>query len=559
MTTAWQSETQDAENLVTQSPYKIIGGIHPPQHKNISNHQIIQPLELAPELIFPLYYSAIESHDLLSSQDIDQAIQFGQPLSSNQIQFAHYEANPKNPNICPNNALITDIGLMDLGHLSGKQPAIKIKLQETNSEQKLEALTDWQNQPIDKLLQRIEQAGIVGLGGAMFPTAKKLRLGDQPIKTLIVNAMECEPFITCDDRLMQEQPMAVIRGALISAFICQANEIIIGIEDNKPLALKSLSEVVLRLRQQNKLSCPVKFIQVATRYPSGGEKQLIQLTTGKQVPSGQYPASLGILVQNVATLYAIKEAVIEGKLLTQRLVTITGNGINRAGNYWIAIGTPIQFIIDQLGIKVQHDKGVIIGGPLMGHKIFNLNTPIQASCNCLIFNFDESQSKLVRECIRCGQCQQVCPINLLPQELYWNAKHEQLDSLQSLNLRDCIECGACDFVCPSHIPLVDYYRFAKAKIKQQKISENRSKIAKTRFEQREARLIRLKHERNEKRQLAALEREKATADKLTDPDGKKAAIAAALQRVQEKRKSNATSCNVSNRTNDETKNKENLN
>ncbi|MDQ7050453.1 MAG: electron transport complex subunit RsxC [Enterobacterales bacterium] len=378
----------------------------------------------------------------MATSDQGKTVKSRQALVTSQSQFATFSGNPKSPAICPVDAIISEIGLMDLGHPSGVKPAIKIKPQNLNSTATFEKLATWQHESADKLIQRIEDAGIVGLGGAMFPTAQKLRYGGSKIKTLIVNGMECEPYITCDDQLMQQHSNDILIGSQISAFISHAEEIIIGIEDNKPQAIQALTDAIQSLRQQNQLTYPIRILVVPTKYPSGGEKQLIQLTTGKEVPSGHFPASLGLLVQNVATLFSIKKAVIDGQALTHRLVTITGQGVSPTGNYWIAIGTPIQFIVDELSIEADFNKGVVVGGPLMGQRVFNLVIPIQAASNCLIFNLDSANQSTIRECIRCTLCQQACPINLLPQELYWQAKAEQLESLQRLNLFDCIECGA---------------------------------------------------------------------------------------------------------------------
>ncbi len=542
MTSAWQKETK---KILIKGHYSFHGGIHPDQHKEESNRATIRDLKMAAELILPLYPNKAILKESKPNQpkqnpwQLGDTIKFGEKVTCAEEEFEHFTGSVKTPNLCPSDGIIIERGLMDLGHAAGKQPAIKIKCETTKSRVLFDPIGDWQKESPSALLNRIEAAGIVGLGGAMFPTADKIKYGSDKIKTLIVNAMECEPYITCDDRLMQEQPQAILTGCLITAAICQAEEVIIGIEDNKAKAAQAILNEIDKLEQNNPLEFQplpkVTVLQVPTKYPSGAEKQLIQLVTGKQVASGFFPASLGILVQNIGTLFAVKQAVVDGIPLTHRLVTITGEGIKNAGNYWIAIGTPISSIVKDLSLSVDSTKGVVIGGPLMGQRLFNLSVPIQASSNCLIFNLPLQEKQPIKECIRCSLCHQVCPVELLPQQIYWLAKSEQLDELPALNLNDCIECRACDYVCPSNIPLVDYFKFAKGKIKQQIQAKEKSDIAKKRFEQREARLNRIKIEREEKRRQAAREREKAIADKEKDPEGKKSAIAAALARVKAKK------------------------
>ncbi|MCF6193056.1 MAG: electron transport complex subunit RsxC [Kangiellaceae bacterium] len=391
----------------------------------------------------------------------------------------------------------------------------------------------------------MEKAAIVGLGGAVFPTHIKLAIDKPSIEILIINAMECEPYITCDHRLMIEKAEEILEGALIAAKIVEASKLLIGIEDNKAEAIFALETSIKKLTQSTNL--PIEIIVVPTNYPSGGEKQLIQLLTGEEVPNKSYPSYLGIVVQNPATLFAIKKAVVDGFPLTNRLVTITGNACANPGNYWVPFGTSIEHIANQLAIDLTIADEIIFGGPLMGQLINDSAIPTNKSTNCIIFNTTqdlpggEINSRLSLSidghvaCIRCGQCETVCPASLIPQQLYWFAKTEQWNELEQQSLFDCIECGACSYVCPSEIPLVNYYRFAKSQIQSNNIKLANSDKAKQRFENREARLARIKFEREAKRRKTAAARKKAAEQKPEDPEGKKTAIQDALARVKKKK------------------------
>lgn len=527
--------------------YEFSGGIHPEQHKTISNQSDIEDFPLAKELLLPVYQSKQSRRENLVSPG--ELVLFGQKLFDQEQLVQDYEA-PKTATHSPCYGEVLEIGPRDFGHSTGlSMLSARIKTTSDEKSPTFPTIKNWQLSDRQDLLNRVEEAAIVGLGGAVFPTHLKLAKQGKSIDTLIVNAMECEPYITCDDRLLQEFATEVLQGALIAAKIVNASTILFGIEENKPEAIKLLQQVILDFIENDPINTTIniKIIIAPTKYPSGGEKQLIQLLTGKQVPQGKYPASLGILVQNVATLYAVYQAVAKGLPLTHRVVTITGDLVKKPANYWMAFGTPISHIISILKIETSRLRNVIIGGPLMGQSISNLEIPTQKATNCLIFNADQnnlsdSKQSIVSShlaCIRCGECEVSCPIQLLPQQLYWFAQSEQWNSLEEYSLFDCIECGACSYVCPSEIPLVSYYRFAKSQIKSKQMSQTKSDIAKQRFENRDARLVRIKQQRDEKRRKTAETRKLATENKKKDPDGKKAAIEAALARVKNKKDINS--------------------
>ena len=516
--------------------FKISGGILPSENKTLSNQPESKQLPTSEELTLALSNNHNIQGELL--------VQVGDKVSKGDLLVGTKENQFGNNIHSPCDGEVLEIKRLSLGHQSGFPiPALKLRTHASwnrETEQNKNQI-DWNNYSPEKIIQQIHTAGIVGLGGAAFPTHIKINTSLSKVDTLIVNAMECEPYITCDDRLMREKSNEILQGSLIAAKGVSAKKILIGIENNKPEAIKALSHSIQKILddKQYKNLPEIKIIVTETRYPSGGEKQLIQLLTGMEVPQKQYPAELGILVQNVATLYAIYNAIVNSINLTERLVTITGDCVPTPGNYWIPFGSSVEHIARSLDIKLDENTSITFGGPLMGVSISNLNTPTQKSTNCIIFdsNLNSVNNYSVEHsaCIRCGDCEKVCPVSLLPQQLYWFSQSEQWDTLQEQNLFDCIECGACSYVCPSEIPLVGYFRFGKSEIKHLNAKQLKSDKAKLRFENRENRLARIKAEREEKRRKTAEARKLAAKNKAEDPDGKQRAIQAALERVKQKK------------------------
>lgn len=509
---------------------KFNGGIHPKEFKSISNRSQITKIAPPQEIIIPA-----QQHTGAVSE---VTVQVGDSVLPGQLIAKC--ANGVGANIhTPFSGTVTKIGNTNVGHPSGiPNLAITIKVEHEQPTIKTATLStlEWQRLTASALTDKIKQAGIVGLGGATFPTDIKLK--NSSIETLIVNAMECEPYITCDDVMLQTLTSEVIEGAQIAAKIVSAKKIVFATEDNKPLAINRLHDEIV----QSKFDVPMEIIVTPTKYPSGGEKQVIEIVTKQQVPSGALPASLGLLVQNVATLHAVFTAVAKGRSLCERLVTITGNLVPNPGNYWVGFGTPIEFLIREFDIDIKQCTQVIMGGPLMGQSITDFSTPVTKATNCLIFNSNETEEKIWltqasqhQACIRCGECDKACPVDLLPQQLYWFSQSEQWESAEKQGLFDCIECGACAYVCPSEIPLVHYYRYAKSNIRTNQKKNANAERAKKRFDFREMRLARAKAERALKHKKAAEARKKAAADQANDPGGKQTAINAALARVKQKR------------------------
>lgn len=357
---------------------------------------------------------------------------------------------------------------------------------------------EWQYAEPHALLERLNESGIVGLGGAGFPAHIKARVVERhSIDTLVINAAECEPYITADDLTLRHYANEVLEGAQIIAKLCGAQHIVIGIEDNKPEAIDALKQALT-----NSQPVPVELTVIATRYPSGGERQLIKKLLDLNVPSGGLPADVGVLCHNPGTLLAILHAMRDGQPLVSRIVTLTGEAITQPGNRWVRLGTSVRELLEQAGLNTPELHQVIQGGPMMGTPLLTLDTPVSKLTNCLIAaTFEELPPPPAESpCIRCGECESVCPVALLPQQLHWYARAQDDAKLERYHLFDCIECGACSYVCPSHIPLVVDYREAKNRIRLQRIEATKAEHAKHRFEFRQARLAREEAEKQARKQ-----------------------------------------------------------
>ena len=386
----------------------------------------------------------------------------------------------------------------------------------------------------EALKKVIINAGIVGLGGAGFPSHLKLTTGKNPLNTLIINAAECEPYISCDAMLMQEQAEKIVQGIQYILHALDISQCLIGIEDNKPLATKALQVSLSNSNVNN-----IKIIQVPTRYPAGGEKQLIKVLTGKEVPINQLPRELGIVCHNVATVYAIAEAIDEGKPLIERVVTVTGDNLPQSKNMRVLIGTPMQAVLIANGYKENDAQSLIMGGPMMGIQLDSSHYPVIKTTNCLLVK-NKTKPAMALPCIRCGECARVCPANLLPQQLYWYSRAKDLDRVQDYQIFSCIECGCCDYVCPSHIPLVQFYRYAKTEIWTQEAEKKKSDHARERHEFRLLRLERKKAEAAERKAKKKALLDKKQGIQTTEQDAKKAAIEAALNRVKTRQQQQAS-------------------
>ncbi len=374
--------------------------------------------------------------------------------------------------------------------------------------------------PRDVLAQMILQGGIVGLGGAVFPTAQKLMQASTcEIDYLLLNGVECEPYISCDDVLMRERAKEVIGGAQILMHALGLDVSYIVVESDKPQALKALGEALGEAGDDR-----IVLKQVPTIYPSGGEDQLVQLVTKREVPSGGLPTDVGCLVQNVGTAVAVYDWIENHEPLISRVTTVTGNGVARPMNVRARFGTTVADVVNFVGGYTEHAEQLIIGGPMFGRSVTTDRVPIVKASNCVLVMSEGPAPGPQMPCIRCGECAEVCPIMLLPQQLYWYACADDEKKLRTHGLTDCIECGCCDLVCPSHIPLTSNFRIAKGRIQELADEKARAERARRRFEARNQRL-----ERDQREREAELARQKSEARKAGP-----AAIAEILKRKQNK-------------------------
>ncbi|MDD4928703.1 MAG: electron transport complex subunit RsxC [Gallionella sp.] len=471
--------------------YQFHGGIHPPTNKTQSNHTPIKQASLPSKLVIPLH-----QHVGSSAKPIVEA---GQRVLKGELIGAP-DGHLSSAVHAPTSGTISAIDMQIVAHPSGI-PDLCITLIPDGLDEWIhrEPCDDWCALSHTELRHRLRQAGVVGLGGAVFPSDVKLYSHKHKIKTLVLNGAECEPYITCDDLLMRERATEILQGAQIMRALLYAEEVLIGIEDNKPEAIAAMRAAVTEGCHER-----MEVVAVPTIYPGGGAKQLIRVLTGIEVAAGVRSTNLGVQCFNVATAYSAWRAIGHSEPLISRIVTITGN-VGHPQNFEALIGTPMDELVAQAQ-PLPGTTGYIMGGPMMGVLMPSMQVGVIKATNCIIAaakNLFPAPAPAL-PCIRCTRCAEVCPSELQPQELYWFSKAKNLDKAEDYHLFDCIECGACSYVCPSNIPLVQYYRFAKSEIWAQEASQKAADAARERHEFRESRIEREKREKAEK--LAAKEK-----------------------------------------------------
>ncbi len=473
--------------------YKFHGGVHPPTHKSESTRTPIAVMPMPAKLVIPFHQHV--------GNIAKPLVQAGDYVLKGQL-IGIPEDGISSAIHASSSGTISEIGLQVVAHASGLPDLCATLIPDGKDEWITRESMDFRAAKNADVRQVLRLAGVVGLGGAVFPSDLKLRPGKHKIKTLVINGAECEPYITCDDMLMRERADEIIKGAEIMRWALDAEEILVGIEDNKPEAIAAL-QIAAKASSDH-----IEVIAVPTLYPGGGAKQLIRVLTGIEVAAGVRSTDKGVQCFNVATAQTIYRAVQFGEPLVSRIVTVTGN-VKHPQNLDVLIGTPVSDVLAFAGVLPDTDSH-IMGGPMMGLPLPNANVSIIKAANCII----ASSPKLfppappAMPCIRCTRCADVCPAELQPQDLYWFARAKEFGKAQEFSLFDCIECGACSYVCPSHIPLVQYYRFAKSEIWARETEKTAADAARERFEFREHRIEREKLEKAEK--LAA--KEKAAAE-----------------------------------------------
>jgi electron transport complex protein RnfC len=518
--------------------FRIRGGVHPEDRKDLSAACPIEDLPMPALLHIPL-----QQHIGAPAMP---AVRRGQKVAKGQL-LANSQGMISAPVHAPTSGRVVGIGSYPAHHASGLNVRT-ISLQ-PDGEDRWSDDTRGVDDPFalepEQIAARVSAAGIVGMGGATFPSAVKLNLRKRyKLRSLIINGSECEPYLTCDDRLMRERTDEVLDGIRIMAHALGVSSVVIGIENNKPEAQKAMAEAIQRLSPvsapSHRASAPagaragnpvgadeIRIARLPTRYPMGSEKHLVQALTGKETPARGLTADVGAVVHNPATALAVHEALRSGRPLVSRVMTVTGRAIQRPANLRVHLGTPLQHLIDHCGGFRVEPSRLVSGGPMMGQPLPGTRIPTVKGSNGLLALTEEETSKQgPMPCIRCASCVHACPCGLLPLEMAAHARAGDLEGVVKLGLMDCIGCGSCAYVCPSHIPLVQFFNYAKGEMAARGRAKQKQAETKRLAEQRTERMEAIKRA---KREAMAKRKRQAAAKKAHEEAGKNTHKAAAVE------------------------------
>ncbi|MDD4912854.1 MAG: electron transport complex subunit RsxC [Sideroxydans sp.] len=481
--------------------FDLRGGVHPEGKKNLSGERHIRVMPLPKKLFVPM-----QQH---IGAPATPCVNLGEHVLKGQL-IAKAQGGVSSSIHAPTSGVIIAIGDHAAPHPSGL-PVPTITLESDGEDRWV--TTEATDTPFaysaEDIAARVAAAGIVGLGGATFPSALKLNLSrNSGVQTLIMNGGECEPYLTCDDRIMRERAAEIIEGIRLIATAVDAKEVLVGIEDNKPEAIAAM--------QVAAQGSAVKVVTMPSMYPMGSEKQIIQVLTGKEIPAGGRPSDIGVLVHNVATAFAVQQALRYGKPLLSRIVTVSGGAIKTPCNVEALIGTPVSELIEFADGFARPAARMVLGGPMMGQQFTQTNVPVvKGTSGVLALTSDEIGQAEASPCIRCSTCVRACPVGLLPLEMAAHIRVSDLTGAVDLGLKDCIACGSCSYVCPAHIPLVHFFNYAKGDLAAQERSKLKQEATKKLANARNERMARIERERAEamaKRKAAKEARERAAKE-----------------------------------------------
>lgn len=431
------------------------GGVHPPAEKAESVSEPLKKVGLPDELVVPLsQHIGAPCQALVKKND---KVEEGQVIGSSDSFISavvHAPAAGEVKNV--QRRFHPVLGLV---------PAVVIVPDKETALKEYPAQDPQAPRDAETIISKVAEAGLVGMGGAAFPTHVKLSVPEgKDIRTLIINGAECEPYLTCDQMLMMRKGKEVLEGIKLLMTVLRPGKVYIAIEDNKKAACFAFERLLKK--EKRAFSQMVEIAVLKAKYPQGGEKQIIKAITGKEVPPGGLPLDIGFLVQNVGTVNAIYEAVICDKPLIERIITISGDCVAAPRNCIVRVGTPVEALIKNGAVELKKDpEKVIFGGPMMGISQPDMTSPVIKSTSGILF-LSKSAAQTYEEtvCINCAKCVDVCPVRLLPTRIMKNVKHNRPDELEGLNINDCIECGSCNYICPANIPLVHYIKQGKFEI-----------------------------------------------------------------------------------------------